>query len=102
MKGLDEKIQEMLDRDVAAMLGYTTFIDKKTILCKRRLIPSVGRSDIENVFDWMEGIRNACAHPDTYEEPFIAPEDLLEQITACERLLQAIEEQLLPPPPAES
>jgi hypothetical protein len=100
--GLREEADEVLRGGPDAMLGYTMFCDKKTIICKRRLLPNISNSELQRVFDSMESLRNFCAHPDTYEEPFIEPQDLLEQITSCEKVLQAIEEQLLPPPPVEA
>lgn len=42
------------------------------------------------------------AHPHALDEPFVDdPGDLLHQVTVCHEVLEAIQDQVIPPPPAE-
>lgn len=99
--GLPTDVEQRMRSGPDELLGYTMFIDKKTIICKRNLLPKIGKREVERAFDAVQDLRNQCAHPDTFEEPFIEAAELIEQIEACDRVLNAIEEELLPPPKAE-
>ncbi len=78
------------------------FIDKKTILAKRGLVPGVSNTQLTDVFTSMEELRNHCAHPDSLDEPFIEnPGDLLRQVTACHKVLDIINDEMQPVPPTE-
>ncbi len=49
------------------LLGCTMFIDKGTILRKRRLIAD-GSNEIDSLFDKADRVRNSCAHTDPDKE----------------------------------
>jgi len=79
----------------ALLLEYTTFIDKKTILIKRGLLPSIRRDVITETFDSAEELRNRCAHPDSGDEAFIDdPKELLRNVQACHVVLAKIKDVL--------
>jgi hypothetical protein len=85
----------------ADLLEFTTFIDKKTILTKRRLIPGVPLDEVRTIFDEVEELRNRCAHPDSADEPFIdQPKELLRQVLDCHRLLWKINNVIEPSGPS--
>lgn len=87
---------DMLSQHPELLLEYTTFIDKKTILIKRNLLPKAQRREIEETFDSIEELRNRCAHPDSSDEPFEQPKELLRKVLACHCLLAKIKEVLEP------
>jgi DNA-binding transcriptional regulator GbsR (MarR family) len=87
---------DMVSRHPELLLEYTTFIDKKTVLVKRHLVPKAHRREIEETFDSIEELRNRCAHPDSSDEPFEQPKELLEKVLACHGLLAKIKDVLEP------
>jgi hypothetical protein len=78
------------------LLGCTTFIDKGTILKKRKLITD-GSSDIESVFRKANRVRNSCAHTDPEKEfsRLVLERAALQGfITKTEEMIAAIRRQL--------
>ncbi len=84
------------DPGLWTLLESTTLIDKKTMLVKGNLVPAFSREEIEKVFDQFEGIRNACAHPETCDDAPIEPKVLLEALRLCHKLLYRLHAALEP------
>ncbi len=58
-----------IDAIASAMLvDCTTFIDKKSMVCKCKLTLELSNADIRRVFAQAEQLRNQCAHPGSDSE----------------------------------
>ena len=78
------------------LLGCTTFIDKGTILKKRRLI-AYGPDEIDSIFSEAERVRNSCAHTDPEKELgrlLLDRASLLGFINKTEEMIDSIRGQL--------
>ncbi len=90
----EERIQLKLQHP-DLLLDYTNFIDKKTMLIKRKLVPGLARRDLEETFNPLEEMRNRCAHPESTDESFIEePRQLLKYVRACHRVLSKLNDAL--------
>jgi hypothetical protein len=91
------------------VLQYTTFIDKKTMIQKGKLLLDQTNSRIERVFSRAERVRNTCAHPiatvlghpdrlitDPADVLMMTPSDIAKFVRDCQEMIQSI--RLVMPP----
>ncbi len=98
--------RRILHREI---LQYTTFIDKKTMIQKAKLLLDQTNSRIERVFSRAERVRNTCAHPiatvlghpdrlitDPTDLLMMTPSDIVQFVRDCQEMIQSI--RLVMPP----
>lgn len=74
------------------VIECTTFIDKATMIGKCKLLIDTGRNKLDSVFNRVEEVRNACAHPSENDrlQSLLPAERFVQFVSDCRRLIDSI------------
>jgi hypothetical protein len=86
---------ERLDRSGSSayyegLMECTTFIDKATMIHKRKLLIDTGGNKLNSIFNRAEDVRNACAHPAENDRLQSLLDDYVAFVMDCRKLIDSI------------